>query len=53
MSHKNQIPYWGCLIISNVFTAADKLGWALVWIVFAGVIAFLDYTANKDTNKPA
>lgn len=56
MGIKNQIPFWGCMIITAVYSAAGDKPWALVWLIFAILIAVLDYTANKnndDTNRPA
>lgn len=55
MDIKNQVAFWACIIISTVYSTADKPVWALVWIAFAILYAFFDYVANKedDTDKYA
>jgi hypothetical protein len=53
MDIKNQIPFWSCLIISSVNSAANKFVFAGIWAAFALFILVIDYKANNDTNKPA
>lgn len=36
MADRCYIAFWGCLVLSGVWSAAGRSGFALVWLVGAG-----------------